>query len=337
VLKNGNGKLGGLDLSAKELLNIPHIRLIGCGTALHACQVGRLVIEELARVPTQSHVASEFKYNNPVISPKALYFAVSQSGETADTLAAVKEIQLKGGRIMGIVNVVGSSIARQCGRGVYIHSGPELAVASTKVFSNMVAALTIFSIQLGRARGLSTDAGKVVVRAINKIPKQVENYLMNQGPIDEAVEAVKNAKHVLFLGRGPSAPVAREGALKLMEVAYIPCLAYPAGEMKHGPIALLEKDSPVVVICPNDKFRDKTLSNVQECKARGAKIILIHDEGDDEAAAEAEIAIAVPQTHKMLSPLLTVIPLQLMAYHTAVELDCDVDKPRNLAKSVTVE
>ncbi|MDP7312658.1 MAG: glutamine--fructose-6-phosphate transaminase (isomerizing) [Candidatus Thalassarchaeaceae archaeon] len=337
VLKNGNGKLGGIDLSAKELRNIPHIRLIGCGTALHACQVGRLVIEELARVPTQSHVASEFKYNNPVISPKALYLAVSQSGETADTLAAVKEIQLKGGRIMGVVNVVGSSIARQCGRGVYIHSGPELAVASTKAFSNMVASLTIFSIQLGRARGLSKDAGKAVVRAMNKIPKQIESYLMNQGPIDEAVEAVKNANHVLFLGRGPSAPVAREGALKLMEVAYIPCLAYPAGEMKHGPIALLEKNSPVVVICPNDKFRDKTLSNVQECKARGAKIILIHDEGDDEAAAEADIAIAVPKTHKMLSPLLTVIPLQLMAYHTAVELDCDVDKPRNLAKSVTVE
>ncbi len=201
----------------------------------------------------------------------------------------------------------------------------------------MVASLTIFSIQLGRARGLSKDAGKAVVRAMNKIPKQIESYLMNQGPIDEAVEAVKNANHVLFLGRGPSAPVAREGALKLMEVAYIPCLAYPAGEMKHGPIALLEKNSPVVVICPNDKFRDKTLSNVQECKARGAKIILIHDEGDDEAAAEADIAIAVPKTHKIVSPLLTVIPLQLIAYHTAVELNRDVDKPRNLAKSVTVE
>ncbi|MBO58358.1 MAG: glutamine--fructose-6-phosphate transaminase (isomerizing) [Euryarchaeota archaeon] len=337
LLKNGNGKLGGIELSPKQLLNIPHIRLIGCGTALHACQVGRLAIEEFARVPTQSHVASEFKYNNPVISPNALYFAVSQSGETADTLAAVKEIQLKGGQVMGIVNVVGSSIARQCGRGIYIHSGPEQAVASTKAFSNMVASLAIFSIQLGRARNLSIDAGKSAVRALNKIPKQVENYLANQGSISEAVEAVKNANHVLFLGRGPSAPVAREGALKLMEVAYIPCLAYPAGEMKHGPIALLEKDSPVVVICPNDKFREKTLSNVQECKARGAKIILIHEEGDEEAAGEADIAIAVPKTHNMLSPLLTVIPLQLLAYHTAVDLGCDVDKPRNLAKSVTVE
>ena len=337
LLSEGNGKLGGLDLSAKKLLQIPHIRLIGCGTALHACQVGRLAIEAMARVPTQSHVASEFRYNDPVISPEALYLAVSQSGETADTLSAVKEIQLKGGTVMGVINVVGSSIARQCGRGVYIHSGPEQAVASTKAFSNMVASLTIFSLQIGRARSLSKLEGKKVVRALNAIPNQIENYLENSGPIMEAVQAVKDAQHVLFLGRGASAPVAREGALKLMEVAYIPCLAYPAGEMKHGPIALLEEGSPVVVICPNDKFRAKTLSNVQECRARGAKIILIHDEGDDEAAMEADIAIAVPSTHSVISPLLTVVPLQLLAYHAAVELGKDVDKPRNLAKSVTVE
>lgn len=337
VLANGLGKLGGLDLNAKSLGSIAHVRLIGCGTALHACQVGRLAIEELARVPSQSHIASEFKHNNPVISPAAIYFAVSQSGETADTLSAVKEIQLQGGNVMGVVNVVGSSIARQCGRGVYIHSGPEQAVASTKAFSNMVAALTIFSLQIGRGRGLSRAKGRVVASALSDIPNQIEGYLLNQGPIAEAVDAVKHAKHVLFLGRGPSAPVAREGALKLMEVAYIPCLAYPAGEMKHGPIALLEEGSPVVVICPNDKFREKTLSNVQECRARGAKIILIHDEGDDEAALEADIAIAVPATHMVLSPLLTVLPLQLLAYHTAVVLGKDVDKPRNLAKSVTVE
>ncbi|MBC8437811.1 MAG: SIS domain-containing protein, partial [Euryarchaeota archaeon] len=262
LLDKGNGKLGGLDLTSKQLLTIPHIRLIGCGTALHACQVGRLAIEELARVPTQSHIASEFRYNNPVISSDALYFAVSQSGETADTLSAVKEIQLKGGNVMGVVNVVGSSIARQCGKGVYIHSGPEQAVASTKAFSNMVAALTIFSVQIGRARTLSVSAGQAVVKALNEIPGQIESYLSDTGPIMEAVEAVRDAKHVLFLGRGVSAPVAREGALKLMEVAYIPCLAYPAGEMKHGPIALLEEGSPVVVICPNDKFRSKTLSNV---------------------------------------------------------------------------
>ncbi len=337
VHHDGTGRLGGLDLSAEQLGEISHVRLIGCGTALHACQVGRLAIEELARVPSQSHVASEFKHNNPVISAAALYFAVSQSGETADTLTAVKEIQLQGGKVMGVVNVVGSSIARQCGRGVYIHSGPEQAVASTKAFSNMVAALTIFSLQVGRTRGMSRNRGREVVTALGDIPNQIEGYLMNQGAISEAVEALKNAKHVLFLGRGQSAPVAREGALKLMEVAYIPCLAYPAGEMKHGPIALLEEGSPVVVICPKDKFREKTLSNVQECRARGARIILIHDEGDEEAALEADISIAVPSTHQVLSPLLTVLPLQLLAYHTAVALGKDVDKPRNLAKSVTVE
>jgi glucosamine--fructose-6-phosphate aminotransferase (isomerizing) len=338
ILKSdGNGRLNGLDLTPKELQRIPHIRLLGCGTALHACQVGRLAIEQLARVPALAHVASEFRYNDPVIDANALYFAVSQSGETADTLSAVKEIQLKGGRVMGVINVVGSSIARQCGRGVYIHSGPEQAVASTKAFTNMVAALTLFSVQIGRARTLSAAQGKKVVQALSKIPDQIERYLANQGPIEEAVEAVKDARHVLFLGRGPSAPVAREGALKLMEIAYIPCLAYPAGEMKHGPIALLEEGSPVVVIAPKDKFRQKTLSNVQECKARGAKIILIHEEGDDEFAEEADIAIAVPKTNGILSPLLTVIPLQLLAYHTGLALGCDVDKPRNLAKSVTVE
>lgn len=338
ILKSdGNGRLNGLDLTPKELQRIPHIRLLGCGTSLHACQVGRLAIEQLARVPALAHVASEFRYNDPVIDANALYFAVSQSGETADTLSAVKEIQLKGGRVMGVINVVGSSIARQCGRGVYIHSGPEQAVASTKAFTNMVAALTLFSVQIGRARTLSVAQGKKVVQALSKIPDQIERYLANQGPIEEAVEAVKDARHVLFLGRGPSAPVAREGALKLMEVAYIPCLAYPAGEMKHGPIALLEEGSPVVVIAPKDKFRQKTLSNVQECRARGAKIILIHEEGDDEFAEEADIAIAVPKTDGILSPLLTVIPLQLLAYHTGLALGCDVDKPRNLAKSVTVE
>jgi glucosamine--fructose-6-phosphate aminotransferase (isomerizing) len=338
ILKSdGNGRLNGLDLTPKELQRIPHIRLLGCGTSLHACQVGRLAIEQLARVPALAHVASEFRYNDPVIDVDALHFAVSQSGETADTLSAVKEIQLKGGRVMGVINVVGSSIARQCGRGVYIHSGPEQAVASTKAFTNMVAALTLFSVQIGRARTLPVAQGKKVVKALSKIPDQIERYLANPGPIEEAVEAVKDARHVLFLGRGPSAPVAREGALKLMEIAYIPCLAYPAGEMKHGPIALLEEGSPVVVIAPKDKFRQKTMSNVQECRARGAKIILIHEEGDDEFAMEADIAIAVPKTVGILSPLLTVIPLQLLAYQTGLALGCDVDKPRNLAKSVTVE
>ena len=336
LASEGNCRLGGLGLTAKELQKIPHVRLLGCGTSLHACQVGRLVIEHLARVPAMAHVASEFRHNDPVIDSKALFLAVSQSGETADTLSAVKEIQLKGANVSGVVNVVGSTIARQCGRGVYIHSGPEQAVASTKAFTNMTAALVMFSVQIGRARSLTRNRGRELVKDLSKIPDKLEAYLANPGPIMEAVNAVKDSKMVLFLGRGVSSSVAREGALKLMEVAYIPCLAYPAAEMKHGPIALLEPGSPVVVIAPNDELKEKTRSNIQECRARGAKIILIHEEGDD-IAEDADISISVPSTNPLLSPLLTVVPLQLLAYHAGLELGCDVDRPRNLAKSVTVE
>ena len=336
ALSDGNARLGGFDFSSKKLQKIPHVRLLGCGTALHAAQVGRLLIEELARVPALAHVSSEFRHNNPVIENDAIHFAVSQSGETADTLAAVKEIQLKGGEVRGVINVVGSTIARQCGKGCYIHSGPEQSVASTKAFSNMVAALSMFAIQIGRARTLSRDKGKRLTKSLQKVPQLVDDYLANPGPIDEVVSVVKDAKSVLFLGRGISAPVAREGALKLMEIAYIPCLAYPAGEMKHGPIALLEEGSPVIVIAPNDSLKDKTVSSIQECRARGAKIILIHEEGDS-IAEESDISIPVPSTDPMFSPMLTVLPLQLIAYYTALALDKDVDRPRNLAKSVTVE
>jgi glucosamine--fructose-6-phosphate aminotransferase (isomerizing) len=337
VLRDGNGRLGGLDLSSKSLLAIPHIRLIGCGTSLHACEVGAHAIERLARVPAFASVASEFRHRQPVINPKALYFAVSQSGETADTLAAVKEIQLKGGTVMGVINVVGSSIARLCGRGVYIHSGPEQAVASTKAFSNMVAALSIFALQIGRARSATLAEGRAFSKALANIPDQIQSWLDAKHSMTEAVQLVSSAKNVLFLGRGPSAAAAREGALKLMEIAYIPCLAYPAAEMKHGPIALLEEGSPVVVIAPDDELKAKTVSNIQECKARGARIILIHTEGDDEIAAEADISFAVPATNSLLTPLLTVLPLQMLAYETALALGCDIDRPRNLAKSVTVE
>ena len=332
----GNGRLGGLKLTPLELSKLPHVRLLGCGTAYHAAEIGGFLIESLARIPSLAHIASEFRTNEPVINPNALHFAISQSGETADTLSALKEIQLKGGSVHGIVNVVGSSIARQCGQGVYIHSGPEQAVASTKAFSNMVAALTIFSIQVARSRSLSKEKGKEIVNGLQQIPHLIEEYLANQGPIMEAVEAVKNAKSVLFLGRGISAPVAKEGALKLMEVAYIPCLAYPAGEMKHGPIALLEDGSPVIFIVPNDHVKEKSLSAIHECRARGAKIILIHEQGDD-IGQEGDINIAIPKVNNYLSPILSVVPLQLISYHTALALGCDVDRPRNLAKSVTVE
>ena len=334
--KNGSSKLGGLKLEPVRLHSATHVRLIGCGTALNACKIGQLAIENLARIPAVAHVASEFRYNNSVINPNAIHFAVSQSGETADTLSAVKEIQLKGGSVHGIVNVVGSSIARLCGQGVYIHSGPEQAVASTKAFTNMVGALLLFAIRMGRTRSFSREKGQLIVKNFGKIPDLMEKYLSNPGPIDEAVELVKDAKSVMFLGRGLSSPVASEGALKLMEIAYIPCLAYPAGEMKHGPIALLEEGSPVVVIAPNDKHREKTMAAMHECKARGAKIILIHEEGDS-IAEEADVAIPIPACDPLLSPLLSVVPTQLIAYQTALALGCDVDRPRNLAKSVTVE
>jgi len=332
----GNGKLGGLRLSPSDLAKVPHVRLIGCGTALHAAEIGQLLIEKLARIPAVTHIASEFRYNEPVINPNALHFVISQSGETADTLSAVKEIQLKGGQVYGIINVVGSTIARECRQGVYIHSGPEQSVASTKAFSNMVAALTMFALQVGRSRSTSKERGQELIHGLQQIPHLIEEYLEDQGPIMEAVELVKNAKSVFFLGRGISAPVAKEGALKLMELAYIPCLAYPAGEMKHGPIALLEEGSPIIFIVPNDHVKEKTVSAIHESKARGAKIILIHEKGDD-ISLEGDVNIAVPKVHSLLSPLLTVVPLQLIAYHTALALGHDVDRPRNLAKSVTVE
>ncbi|MDE0557583.1 MAG: glutamine--fructose-6-phosphate transaminase (isomerizing) [Candidatus Poseidoniaceae archaeon] len=332
----GNGRLGGLRLSPSDLAKVPHVRLIGCGTALHAAEIGQLLIEKLARIPAVTHIASEFRYNEPVINPNALHFVISQSGETADTLSAVKEIQLKGGQVHGVVNVVGSTIARQCRQGVYIHSGPEQSVASTKAFSNMVAALTMFALQVGRSRSTSKERGQEIIHGLQQVPHLIEEYLENQGPIMEAVELVKNAKSVFFLGRGLSAPVAKEGALKLMEVAYIPCLAYPAGEMKHGPIALLEEGSPIIFVVPNDHVKEKTVSAIHESKARGAKIILIHEEGDD-ISLEGDVNIAIPKVHSLLSPLLTVVPLQLIAYHTAIALGHDVDRPRNLAKSVTVE
>ena len=332
----GTSDLGGLQIRPQDLSQLPHVRLIGCGTALHAAQIGQILVERWARIPAVSHVASEFNANDPVINPKALHLAISQSGETADTLSAVKEIQRKGADVYGIVNVVGSSIARQCGKGVYIHSGPEQSVASTKAFTNMVGALALFSLQLGRSRHLSKTKGKSIAREMRKVPEKIRSYLDNPGPIQTAVDLIVQSKSVLFLGRGISSPVASEGALKLMEIAYIPCLAYPAGEMKHGPIALIEENSPVVVIAPNDGVQDRTLNAIHECKARGAKIILIHEEGDP-ISEVGDVSIAIPSTIPMLTPLLTVLPTQLIAYHAALALENDVDRPRNLAKSVTVE
>ncbi len=337
VLEQGNAKLGGLDLSPRDLLGISAVEMLACGTSYHAALVGCMAVERLARVPAVAHIASEYRHRNPLLQRDAIFFAVSQSGETADTLGAVREVQLKGGEVLGIVNVVGSSIARACGRGTYVHSGPELAVASTKAFTSQVTALLTFSLLLARTRQISRNVGKDMAEDLLGVPEMVSRYLANQGPIVEAAHAIKDARYALFMGRGFSWPVAMEGALKLKEVAYVPCEAYPAGEMKHGPIAMLEQDTPVVVVMPNDHVREKTLSNVQEVKARGARVIMIHSEGDTEAAEQSDLSIAVPRVHDLISPLVTVIPLQLLAYHVGVLRGCDIDKPRNLAKSVTVE
>jgi glucosamine--fructose-6-phosphate aminotransferase (isomerizing) len=295
-----------------------------------------MALERLAKLPAAAEIASEFRYRNPCIDPSALYFAVSQSGETADTLGAVREVVIKGGRAMGIVNVVGSSIARTCGRGVYTYSGPEMAVASTKAFTSQITALYLLTLMLARTRNLSPHEGRELGEALLGVPDLIGRYLADPGPIDELVRWVTRSRFTMFLGRGFSAPVAAEGALKLMEVAYLPCLAYPSGEMKHGPIALLERDMPIIVIAPNDSTRAKTLSNLQECKARGARIALIHSKGDP-AASQADLAIEVPDTQEWLSPLVTVLPLQLLAYRAGLALGRDIDRPRNLAKSVTVE
>ncbi len=336
VVQEGRANLGGLELSSRELNAFRRVGLIGCGTAHYACRVGAMAIEQLARVPATAEVASEFRHRNPVIDPKSLYFAVSQSGETADTLGALKEVQIKGGHVMGVVNVVGSSIARQCGNGVYIHSGPEMAVASTKAFSNMIASLYLFTLQLARARTLAPYEGRDFAQGLMDVPDLVEGFLAKKLDVARVVEWLSECRSVLFMGRGLSEAVAAEGALKLMELTYIPCLAYASGEMKHGPIALLEEGSVVIVVAPDDEVRDKTLSNLQECRARGARVVLIHTEGDP-IAEEADFAIAVPKTSRWFTPFLTVLPLQLLAYETALAMGRDIDRPRNLAKSVTVE
>ena len=335
-MRNGSGKLDGLCLTSNDLLKINNIELVGCGTSYFACKAGEISLRQLARVNTRSHIASEFRYSNPLMHSDSIYFALSQSGETADTLGAIKEIKLKGGNVKGIVNVVGSSIARECGSGVYIHSGQEISVASTKAFSNMVSTLNLFAIMLGRVKHFGLKDGQHYLDELISIPAKVEDYLNNQGNIQQAVDCLSKTKYTIFLGRGVSAATAREGALKLMEVSYIPSLAYPAGEMKHGPLALIEKGTPVIVIAPDDSLKDKTISNLQECKTRGANIILIHTEGDSDAK-HGDLNIAVPKTFEYFSPLLTIVPLQLISYYTSLALDRNIDRPRNLAKSVTVE
>lgn len=343
VHEMATAKLSGLDLTPEEMHSINQITLLGCGTAYYAASVGGAIIEQLARIPSKAEISSEYRHRNPIVSPSELFFAVTQSGETADTLGALKEVELKGGKAMGVVNVVGSTIARRCGRGVYIHSGPEMSVASTKAFSNMVAALSLFALQAARTKNLSISEGQRFATGLQEIPDKVAYFLQSvqqnsqiASALDSVVRWVCDSKCTFFLGRGLSSYVASEGALKLMEVAYIPCIAYPSGELKHGPIALLEKGSPVIVIAPNDAHKEKTISNLEECRARGAQICLIHTEGD-EIASHGDISIAIPKTEEWFTPLLTVLPLQLLAYKAGLALNRNIDRPRNLAKSVTVD
>ena len=336
-VEEGNAKLGGLNMRPRDLVAVQRVINLGCGTSYHAGMAAAMAIEALARVPARAEIASEFRYRHPIIPRDAMFFAISQSGETADTLGAVSEVMLKGGEVMGVVNVVGSTIARTCGQGVYVHSGPEIAVASTKAFTSQVAALLVFTLMLARCRNLSLEQGQAVARTLDAVPGQVAQYLQEPGPIDEAIALIRDARYVLFLGRGFSYPVALEGALKLKEIAYIPCEAYPAGEMKHGPIAMLDEGAPVVFIAPRDSQIEKAISNMMEVKARGAKLICIHTRGDSEIEALADVSLPVPETADFASPMVTVLPLQLIAYRAGLALGRDIDKPRNLAKSVTVE
>jgi len=333
----GDARLGGLNLSDEELLGVDRVVLTACGTSWHAALIGEYMLEEVARIPVEVEYASEFRYRNPIVDHRTLVVAISQSGETADTLAAVREAKQRGARTLGIVNAVGSSIAREVEGGVYIHAGPEIGVASTKAFSCQIAALALLTLRLGRPRALSVLQGREMVRALGALPGQIAETLARAADVERVAGAYADVRNALYLGRGYNFPVALEGALKLKEISYVHAEGYPAAEMKHGPIALIDQNMPVVFVAPRDTVYQKILSNVQEVKARSGRVIAVVTEGDEEITALADHTFTIPATLDMLTPVLSVIPLQLFAYHMAVLRGCDVDKPRNLAKSVTVE
>jgi glutamine---fructose-6-phosphate transaminase (isomerizing) len=333
----GLARLGGLNMSPEELRDIRRIIVLACGTSWHAGLIGEYMLEEFARIPVEVEYASEFRYRNPIVDQGTAVLVISQSGETADTLAAMREAQRKGARSLGIVNVVGSTIARESDGGVYIHAGPEIGVASTKAFTCQVTVLSLLTLALGRQREMSLEQGMVLARALEEIPGKMEQIIESSAAVERI--AAQHAKHnnFIYLGRGYNFPVALEGALKLKEISYIHAEGYPAAEMKHGPIALIDDNMPVVFICTRDAAYDKVMSNMMEVRARRGRIIAIATEGDDQVRKNADHVLYVPHTLPMLQPLLSVIPLQLLAYHVAVQRGCDVDQPRNLAKSVTVE
>jgi len=337
-VKKGFIRMSGIDNNLEKFLNADRIVIIACGTSWHAGLVAEYIFEDLARIPVEVEYASEFRYRNPVITEKDVVIAISQSGETADTLAAIKLAKSKGAFVFGVCNVVGSSIARETHAGAYTHAGPEIGVASTKAFTTQITVLTLIALKLAKEKGtISKSDFQHHLQELELIPSKVERALLQDEHIKTVAQIYKDAKNCLYLGRGFNFPVALEGALKLKEISYIHAEGYPAAEMKHGPIALIDEQMPVFVIATKKGHYDKVVSNIQEIKSRKGKIIGIVTEGDTDVKLLADHVIEVPETLESLSPLLTTIPLQLLSYHIAVMLDKNVDQPRNLAKSVTVE
>ncbi len=337
ILEDGTSKLGGINLSHEQLMNIDNVVITACGTSWHSALIGEMMIEDFARIPTEVEYASEFRYRNPIVTPRTLCIVISQSGETADTLAAMREAKRRGARTLGLVNVVGSTIAREDDGGVYLHAGPEIGVASTKAFTSQVVALALFALKLGRKRTLSVMRGREVAQALADLPKQIQSILDRAPEIERIADAYKNSQNFLYLGRGYNFPAALEGALKLKEISYIHAEGYPAAEMKHGPIALIDESMPVVFIAPHDAVFEKIVSNIQEVRARHGKTIVITSREEPALEGLIDHEIRVPHTIDMLTPILASVPLQLLAYYIAVKRGANVDQPRNLAKSVTVE
>ncbi|MGW5312797.1 glutamine--fructose-6-phosphate transaminase (isomerizing) [Nocardia thailandica] len=327
--------LGGLGMDARELRGISKVVFLGCGSAYYAGQLGAQLVEELARIPAVAEPASEFRYRNPVVDPGALYVAISQSGETMDTLAAVQELQRKGGRVIGAVNAVGSAIARQCGAGMFLHAGPEVSVASTKALTNMTVSFAMLALLLGRVRDLSAADGRRIVDGLRALPEAIDSVLTGEDVVADIADRYAKARSMFFIGRVRMWPVAREGAQKLKEVSYIHAEAYQASELKHGPLALIDPEMPSVVLVPDDELLSKNLATIEQIKARGGPVIAVTN--TELPAGLADEVIRVPEVAPELDPIVLTIPLQLLAYHTALSLGRDVDKPRNLAKSVTVE
>lgn len=338
LVDEGTIKMQGLEEYQNKFLQAKRIIIVACGTSWHAGLVAEYLIEDLARIPVEVEYASEFRYRNPIIDEDDIVIAISQSGETADTLSAIKLAKEKGATIFGVCNVVGSSIAREAHAGAYTHAGPEIGVASTKAFTSQVAILSLIAIELGKMRGkISEEKYRQLLYELQAIPQKIEKALTVNDQAIKIAEQFKDSSNFLYLGRGYSYPVALEGALKLKEISYIHAEGYPAAEMKHGPIALIDENMPTIVVANLQGHHEKVLSNVQEIKARSGKIIAIINEGDQAMADEADYSIQVPQVNEIFSPLINTIPLQLISYHIALMRGCDVDQPRNLAKSVTVE